>query len=147
MPGTHKHWTHTTANIITIIIISWLKGKVVIPLRSLKCWVHKADPCNPISYLGVWDREDHSLRATWANSLRDPISKVTRKKFTGCVAQVVEYLLCKCKALDSNPSLTGKKVWIGMRVIQDQSKQALIWAKLAAEETLRSCGWGMARLH
>jgi hypothetical protein len=33
-----------------------------------------------------------------------PISKITRGKWTVGVAQVVEYLLCKCKALSSNTS-------------------------------------------
>jgi hypothetical protein len=38
-----------------------------------------------------------------------PISKITRAKWTGSVAQVIECLLCKCEALSSNPSLTKKK--------------------------------------
>jgi hypothetical protein len=39
------------------------------------------------------------ILATWeANSLQDPISKVTRAKWTEGVAQVVESLLCKHKA-------------------------------------------------
>jgi hypothetical protein len=38
-----------------------------------------------------------------ANSLRDPISKITRAKRTGGVAQVIECLPCKHKALNSNP--------------------------------------------
>jgi hypothetical protein len=43
-------------------------------------------------------------------SLRDPISKITRAKWTGGVAQAVEHLFCKCKALSSNPSLTKKSI-------------------------------------
>jgi hypothetical protein len=35
-----------------------------------------------------------------------PMSKI---KWTGTVAQVVEQLLCKCEALISNPSSTKKK--------------------------------------
>jgi hypothetical protein len=35
-----------------------------------------------------------------------PISKITRAKWTGGVAQAVERLLCKCKALSSNPGPT-----------------------------------------
>jgi hypothetical protein len=38
--------------------------------------------------------------------LRDPphISKITRAKWTGGVAQVVELLLCKHEVLSSNPN-------------------------------------------
>jgi hypothetical protein len=39
----------------------------------------------------------------------DSISRATRAKWTGGVAQVVDHLICKCKALSSNPSLTKKK--------------------------------------
>jgi hypothetical protein len=38
-----------------------------------------------------------------------PISKITRAKWAGGVAQVVEHLLCKDKALSSNPIPTKKK--------------------------------------
>jgi hypothetical protein len=38
-----------------------------------------------------------------------PISKITRAKWTGGMAQAIEHLLCKCEALSSNPSLTKKK--------------------------------------
>jgi hypothetical protein len=38
--------------------------------------------------------------------LETRISKITRAKWTGGVAQVVELLLCKHKALSSNPSPT-----------------------------------------
>jgi hypothetical protein len=41
--------------------------------------------------------------------LKDPISKITRRKCTGGVAQAIEYLLCMCKALSSNLSPTKKK--------------------------------------
>jgi hypothetical protein len=50
--------------------------------------------CNP-SYLGDLDQEEHSLRPAWVNSLQDHISKITRAKWTGGVAQVIESLLCK----------------------------------------------------
>jgi hypothetical protein len=49
------------------------------------------------------DREDRGLRPVWANSLQDPISKITRTKWTGGVAKVVEHLLCKHKTLSSKP--------------------------------------------
>jgi hypothetical protein len=47
--------------------------------------------------LGGWDLEDHSSRPARATSLRDttPPSKITRAKWTGGVAQVVQCLLCK----------------------------------------------------
>jgi hypothetical protein len=62
-----------------------------------------AHACNP-SYLGGRDREGHGLRPAHANIFQDPISKITRAKWTGGVAQLVEYLLCKCEALSSNSS-------------------------------------------
>jgi hypothetical protein len=49
------------------------------------------------------------LRPAQANSLQDPISKITREKWTGGVAQAVECLLCKREVLSSNPSLAKKK--------------------------------------
>jgi hypothetical protein len=41
--------------------------------------------------------------------LETPTSKVTRAKWTGDVAQVVEYLPCKSVTLNSNPSPTKRK--------------------------------------
>jgi hypothetical protein len=38
-----------------------------------------------------------------------PSSKITKGKWTGCVAQAVACLLCKYEALSSNPSPTKKK--------------------------------------
>jgi hypothetical protein len=51
------------------------------------------------------------LRPAQANSSRDPISKITRAKWTGGTAQVVENLLCKNEALSSTlmPSKKKKK--------------------------------------
>jgi hypothetical protein len=49
------------------------------------------------------------LRPAQANTSQDPMSKITRAKRTRGVAQVVECLLCKCKALSTNPSPTKKK--------------------------------------
>jgi hypothetical protein len=63
---------------------------------------------NP-SYLGGLGQENCSLRPSWANSLQDPISKITREKWTGGVTQAVQCLLCKCEALSINPSPTKKK--------------------------------------
>jgi hypothetical protein len=64
--------------------------------------------CNS-SYLGGWDGEDQGSSPPWANSLWYPIFTITRIKWTGRVAQAVEPLLCKHKALSSNPSPTKKK--------------------------------------
>jgi hypothetical protein len=41
--------------------------------------------------------------------MQDPISKITRAKWTGGVVQAVERLFCKSEALSSNPSPTKKK--------------------------------------
>jgi hypothetical protein len=55
------------------------------------------------------------IPATWESGLmfkassRDPISKITRAKWTEGGAQVVLCLLCKCEALSSNPSPTKKE--------------------------------------
>jgi hypothetical protein len=63
--------------------------------------------CNPI-YLGGRDQEGYRSRHILANSLLDFIIKITRPKWTGGVAEVVEHLFCKCEALSSNSSLTKK---------------------------------------
>jgi hypothetical protein len=45
-----------------------------------------AHTCNP-SYSGGRDQEDYSSKPAWANSLRDPISKIPITKRAGGVAQ------------------------------------------------------------
>jgi hypothetical protein len=62
--------------------------------------------CN-LSYMGGGDQEIRRLRPACTNSLQDAISKITRAKPAGSVAQAVKYLFCKHKALSSNPSLSG----------------------------------------
>jgi hypothetical protein len=52
--------------------------------------------------------EDLSLRPAQANSSQDPISKITRAKWTRGVAPAVEHLPCYHKALSSNPSPNKK---------------------------------------
>jgi hypothetical protein len=65
---------------------------------------------NP-SYLGGGSQEDCGSRPVQASSLQDPISKITRVKWTGGMVQVVEeHLLCNHEALSSNPSPTKKKI-------------------------------------
>jgi hypothetical protein len=59
--------------------------------------------CNP-SYLGGRDWEDFPFQASQANSWRDPHLQSNWNKIGG-VAQVVECLLCKYKALSSTPVL------------------------------------------
>jgi hypothetical protein len=43
-----------------------------------------AHACNP-SYLGDRDQEDGSSKLVWANSSRDPISKISNTEKTGLV--------------------------------------------------------------
>jgi hypothetical protein len=56
------------------------------------------------TWLG-WDWEDRGLNAQ-ANSSQDPISKITRTKWTGGEVQEVENMRDKCDTLSSNPSPT-----------------------------------------
>jgi hypothetical protein len=42
------------------------------------------------------------------------MSKITGEQRTGHVAQAVEHLLCKHKALNSNPNSTKKKMGKGL---------------------------------
>jgi hypothetical protein len=51
------------------------------------------------------------LRPIWANSLWDPILKITRVKCTGGIDQAVEHLLCKHEALSSNSSFNKEKIY------------------------------------
>jgi hypothetical protein len=43
------------------------------------------------------------LRPAQTNNLRDPFSKIAIAKLIGSVPQVIQPLLCKHKALSSNP--------------------------------------------
>jgi hypothetical protein len=57
--------------------------------------------------LATWETEVKRIVVQgqpWANSLQELISKITKAKWTGGVTLMVEYLLCKCRALNSNPS-------------------------------------------
>jgi hypothetical protein len=64
----------------------------------------------PVCILATWEAKiPSSSRTTQANSPQYPISKITRAKCTGGVAQAVEFLLGKRKAQSSNPSPTKKK--------------------------------------
>jgi hypothetical protein len=65
--------------------------------------------CNA-SYLWGWDAEDWGLRPVQPNSSWATISKITRAKWTRGVAQMVECLLCNCKAKSSNPRPTKKEI-------------------------------------
>jgi hypothetical protein len=64
-----------------------------------------AQACNP-SYFGGWDQYDHGLRTAWANSSWDPMSKITRAKWTGGVGQAVQHLLWQVWSPVSNSSPT-----------------------------------------
>jgi hypothetical protein len=61
--------------------------------------------------LATWEADIRRI-VIWGhpggNSSQDPIFKITRAKWTGGVAQAVECLLCKLKALSSNPNPTKK---------------------------------------
>jgi hypothetical protein len=46
-----------------------------------------------LSYLGVWNLEDHNLRPAGEDSSEDPICKITIAKWTRGVTQAVEHLL------------------------------------------------------
>jgi hypothetical protein len=68
-----------------------------------------AHTCNP-SYSEGKDQEDRGLKSAWENSSRDPILKIpnTHKKKAGGVAQVVECLPSKYKAMSSNSRMAKK---------------------------------------
>jgi hypothetical protein len=55
----------------------------------------------------IWRMEVRSQAGQMVHET--PISKIIQAKWTGGVAEEVEHLLCKCKALNSNPSPTKKK--------------------------------------
>jgi hypothetical protein len=64
--------------------------------------------------LATWEAEIGRIqglnsRPAQANSSRDPISKITRAKWTAGVAQMVEHLLWNCEALSSNIGPTKKQ--------------------------------------
>jgi hypothetical protein len=68
--------------------------------------------------LATWEAEIWRI-SIWGqpfeeNSLRDPVSKITRAKETGGVAHVVEHLLCKHEVLSSNPTKNQNKHYKGM---------------------------------
>jgi hypothetical protein len=56
----------------------------------------------------TWEAEIEKtgLRRARANTSQDPISNITRVKWTESVAQAIE---CLCKALNSNPNPEEKK--------------------------------------
>jgi hypothetical protein len=54
-------------------------------LRQKYNWCQWFMSVNPRS-LGGWDGEDWGLGPAWANSSWDPISKITKAKYTGGVA-------------------------------------------------------------
>jgi hypothetical protein len=74
-----------------------LELMVAIQLRiTEKSFVPFAHACNP-SYLGDWSQEDHGSRPPLATASRDPVSKITRAKRTGGLAQALERLLWSTK--------------------------------------------------
>jgi hypothetical protein len=61
-----------------------------------------------------WVQEDHELKASCGLYMETILKNTTKQNFkvkrTEGVAQEVEHLLCKCKALRSNPSPIKKKL-------------------------------------
>jgi hypothetical protein len=67
-----------------------------------------------VAHTCTWEAEIRKTgsKPAWANSSQDPISKITRAKWTGGVAQAVGCLLCKCDTLSSYPSFIKIKLLI-----------------------------------
>jgi hypothetical protein len=102
----------------------WQKKKntqLKIPTAS---WVLVAHTCNP-TYLGGWDQEHCSWRPAQADSWWDPVHKITRAKWTTGVAQTVECLPNKYKALSSNPNPTKKNFLKDINYIFHDVKEIL----------------------
>jgi hypothetical protein len=61
--------------------------------------------------LATWGAEMERImfKVNQANRAQDPISKVTREKWTGSMTQAVEGLLYRQETLSSNPSLNNNK--------------------------------------
>jgi hypothetical protein len=94
-----------------------------------------AHTCNP-SYSGSRDEKDGGLKSAQGNSSWDPISKIpsTKQNRAGTVAQVVEHLPTKCKALSSNPTPTKKKK---KRLIKNLNLQSITLTLLSLNEQLK----------
>jgi hypothetical protein len=84
--------------------------------------------------LATWEAEIRST-AIWGqpgeNSSQDPISKITRAKWTGGVAQVVKHLLCKHEAL-SHKKKKGKKDVKPFLVVQKEPNLFTGWICIQA---------------
>jgi hypothetical protein len=70
--------------------------------------VPAAHAYNP-NLLGDWKQEDHSSRPAWQIAFEAPLSKITRAKWTGGMAQVIEHLFCKHKVPSLNLTNTPNK--------------------------------------
>jgi hypothetical protein len=66
-----------------------------------------AHTCNPSNSRGR-DQEDQGSKSAWANSLRDPISKIPNTKRTGGVAQGVDPVPQK-KDISKNKKIMKEK--------------------------------------
>jgi hypothetical protein len=62
-----------------------------------------------------------------ANSLQAPFSKITTAKWTGGVAKVAKCLLCKGKAMRSNPSPTKKEKNV-LKTTNHRAEKWTAWA-------------------
>jgi hypothetical protein len=92
-----------------------------------------------LSYLGDWDGEYLSSRPVQANSFWDPISKITKAKWTGGVTQVVEHSLDK--ALSSNLSPTNKKISdpFGTNFVQERDRNLILFFYKFSQHSWRDC--------
>jgi hypothetical protein len=87
----------------------WFKWRGKILFKSnIESQVPVTHSYNP-SYLEGWDLEDPGSRPVWANNSWDSISKTTRAKWIGAVAQAVELSEFELRVLSSNSSPTKKK--------------------------------------
>jgi hypothetical protein len=87
------------------------------------------------------------LRPAWANSSRDHISKITRAKWTGGVAQVAEHLLSKCKVLRSNSSLKKKKKNVLVNTCQQNTLLTCMFIWIAHKNKYLFCGLWLISLY
>jgi hypothetical protein len=76
------------------------------PRKVIENFLEPISGQNKVVRYKVTVQEDCRSSPAWANSSWDAISKIIRAKWSGVSAQTLVRLLCKCKALNSNPSLT-----------------------------------------
>jgi hypothetical protein len=96
---------------------------------------------NP-TYLGGWDKEDHSSRTAQANIFWDSNSKITRPKWSGDVAQVVGCLLASVKPwfkCQYHPHTHTKKLLVGGSMQTYKGDKVLFLWGLSSPTSYLSC--------